>query len=216
MEHLTRRELEGYGEGALAATMLLATDRHLAECAQCRRELRAVMGAPVLPPEVWEMEEPVHLAYEEMCGFVEARLSEGERERVEMHMHLCRSCAKEVKDLQAFEARMESELSVAPVAKSEPEVGWLVRVGRSIADYFADFRATPGRIRMAGAGVALVILGFVSVMKFRMTDGALRDGSAMAAHVNMVSVAAHPQLFYGGVLILVCGVLALLRGLFRR
>jgi hypothetical protein len=216
MEHLTHEELEGYGEGVLATTTLLATDQHLFQCATCRRELRALKGSPALPAEVLEMEDPVHLTYEEMSGFVESKLTDGERERIDVHVHLCRSCAYEVQTLQAFEARMEAELKAIPVTEPEPKVSLLLHGFRTLEDFFTEFWATPQRLRLASTGASLMFLGLVSLVKFHMTEGILREGSLAEAHITMLSVSAHPHLFYGGFLIIGCGAFALLHGLFKR
>ena len=77
MAHLTQEELKGYEAGTLAASALVDADRHLAECAACRYELRRATGAaPALPSFVVEMAEPVHLTYEEMSAYVDAKVDD--------------------------------------------------------------------------------------------------------------------------------------------
>jgi len=215
MEHLTQDELKGYGGGAAAARTLLEADRHLAECAKCRYELRQVVEAPALPGFVLEMEEPVHLSYEEMSGYVDATVSAEVRERMDQHAAICRSCAKELKELQAFDARMALELNAAPVAAAvEERESWLARMVAGWTEYVA----TPRRLRLAGAGVALMLFGVFSVLQFQVpgASDAERSGSHRLAHVSVISAATHPNVFYGGFLIAAAGVIALLYGLRKK
>ncbi len=61
-----------------------------------------------------------------------------------------------------------------------------------------------------------MLLGIASLVKVQENESMFRDGSPMAAHVTMLSLAAHPHLFYGGFLIAGSGAVALLYGLFKR
>lgn len=211
MEHLTQDELEGYGSGRLASTTLLAADRHLAGCAACRRELQAVQAAPALPEMVREMGEPVHLTYEEMTAYLDSQADESGREMVEQHIHLCQSCATEVKELQAFDARMTAEMNVA-MAPVEIRESWLVKVRESVATFWA----TPQRVRFAGAGVGLMALGVFSLLQGQLTGAAVHEGTMAMSHMSVVSAATHPTIFYGEFLVAGSGAVALLYGLFKR
>ncbi len=215
MEHLTHDELRGYGSGAAASRTLIEADRHLAECARCRYELRRVVAAPALPGLVLEMQEPVHLSYEEMTGYIDATVSGAERERMEEHAAICRSCAKELKELQAFDARMAAELNAAPAAVQAGErESWLTRMMAG----WTELLAAPRRLRLAGAGVALMLFGVFSVLQFQVpgADDAERRGSHRLAHVAVISAATHPNVFYGGFVIAAAGVIALLYGLRKK
>ena len=175
------------------------------------------MAAPVLPGFVLEMEEPVHLSYEEMSGYVDATVSAEARERMDQHAAICRSCAKELKELQGFDARMGLELNAAPVAAAvqvEERESWFAKMMAG----WTDFVAAPRRLRLAGAGVALMLFGVFSVLQFQVpgASDAERSGSHRLAHVAVVSAATHPNVFYGGFVIAAAGVMALLYGLRKK
>ncbi len=126
MAHLTHEELKGYEAGTLANSALVVADRHLADCAVCRYELRrAASAAPALPSFVMEMGEPVHLTYEEMTAYVDAKIDDAARERMNEHAAICKSCSKELRDLQVFDARMNVEMNTVPAAQAETGPSWL-------------------------------------------------------------------------------------------
>jgi len=213
MAHLTQEELKGYETGKLAASALVAADRHLAECSACRYELRrAASSAPALPSFVMEMAEPVHLTYEEMSDYVDAKVDDAGRERMDAHTSICRSCAKELRDLQAFDARMALGMKTAPVAQVAAGPNWLERMTGNVAQFFG----TPSRLRFAGVGIGLMLLGVFSLLHVQMKEGAAQSGSGVMAQVTLLSAATHPEIFYGGFLIAGVGLIALLYGLFKK
>ncbi len=83
---------------------------------------------------VVEMPEPVHLTYEEVSEYVDSKLDDAGRERMDAHTAICRSCAKELRDLQAFDARMTTKMIEAAVVEAGP--GWAERVKASVAQFF--------------------------------------------------------------------------------
>jgi hypothetical protein len=214
--HLSEAELKGYGSRAMTASALLDADRHLGECAACRRQLRQTVPAPGLPAAALEVGEPAHLTYEQMVAHVSARLSEAELTAVEDHRSICRRCAKELAELHAFDACMATEFAVAAAKKpglhAEPRASWPQAVRAAVANFFA----TPMRLRFAGAGVALMLMGIFTLLR----SGTPAAGSGTAVHVtaNLVaaSAAAHPHLFYGGFVVAGCGAGALLYAVFKR
>ena len=213
MAHLTQEELKGYETGKLAASALVAADRHLAECSACRYELRRTLAAPELPAVVREMAEPVHLTYEEMSDYVDAKVDDAGRERMDAHTSICRSCAKELRDLQAFDARMALGMKTVPAA-AQVAAGpsWLERMTGNVAQFFG----TPSRLRFAGVGIGLMLLGVFSLLHVQMKEGAAQSGSGVMAQVTLLSAATHPEIFYGGFLIAGVGLIALVYGLFKK
>jgi hypothetical protein len=214
--HLSRAELQGYGSKAMTASALLDADRHLGQCAACRRQLRQTVPAPGLPPAALEMGEPVHLTYDQMAAHAGARLSEAELAEVENHRSICRRCAKELAELHAFDARMATEFAAAAAKKpgrhAEPRASWLQAARAAVTDLFAS----PMRLRFAGAGAALMFMGIFSLLQ----SGTAAAGRGAAVHVttNLVaaSAAAHPHLFYGGFVVAGCGAGVLLYAVFKR
>jgi hypothetical protein len=212
MEHLTREELKGYGDRTMAANALLNADRHLAGCAVCRNELRRAVSAPALPVVVIEMSEPVHLSYEEMSAYIDAKVDEAAKGQMEEHVSICRSCAKELKDLQAFDARMALELNAAPVEKVEAAPSWFTKVREGVAAFFA----TPARLRLATAGVGLMLLGVFSILQVQGPGGTEHKGALAMSHITLFSAASNPHLFYGGFVVAAGGAIVLLYGLLKR
>jgi hypothetical protein len=212
MEHLTREELKGYGDRTMAASALLNADRHLAGCAVCRNELRRAVAAPPLPTVVMEMAEPVHLTYEEMSAYIDAKVNDAAKGRMEKHVSICRSCAKELKDLQAFDTRMALELNAAPVEKVEAAPSWLTRAREAVAAFFA----TPARLRLATAGVGLMLLGVFSILQVQGPEGTEHKGALAMSHITVLSAASNPHLFYGGFVVAAGGAIVVLYGLLKR
>ena len=217
MEHLTHEEFVSYGSSTLASSGLLSADRHLAECSECRTELRRTVAAPILPALVLEMGNPVHLTFEQISTYVEASIDESERDQIEAHMNVCQSCREEVLALKFFDASMAIEFKTVPlVGAVDTKESPFVRLRGSLADFVHRFWMTPSRVRLAGTGIGLMLLGIVNLVKVQAADSMLRDGSPAAAHMTMLSVSAHPNLFLGSSLILGGGAIALLYGIFKR
>jgi hypothetical protein len=213
MAHLTQEELKGYETRKLAASALVAADRHLAECSACRYELRrTASAAPALPSFVMEMAEPVHLTFEEMSDYVDAKIDDAGRERMDEHTSICRSCAKELRDLQAFDARMALGMKTVPAAAVAAGPSWLTRVTGNVAQFFG----TPARLQFAGVGIGLMLLGVFSLLHVQMKEGAAQSGSGLMAQVTLLSASTHPGIFYGGFLIAGVGLIALVYGLFKK
>ena len=212
MAHLTQEELKGYETGKLAASALVAADRHLAECAACRYELRKTTAAPELPEIVREMGEPVHLTYDEMTAYVDAKIDDAARERMNEHAAICKSCSKELRDLQVFDARMNVEMNTVAVAQAEAGPSWLKQAMENVGHFFA----TPRRLRFAGVGIGLMMLGVFNLLHVQMKEGAAQSGSGVMAQVTLLSAATHPEIFYGGFLIAGVGLIALVYGLFKK
>jgi hypothetical protein len=212
MAHLTHEELKGYESGTLANSTLVVADRHLADCAVCRYELRRTTAAPELPEIVREMGEPVHLTYEEMAAYVDAKIDDAARERMNEHAAICKSCSKELRDLQVFDARLAVEFNTVPAAQVEAGPNWLERWMGGVAQFFA----TPTRLRFAGAGVGLMLLGVFTLLQVQVKDGAVQPGSVVMSHVTLLSASTHPDIVYGGFLIAIVGLIALLYGLFKK
>jgi hypothetical protein len=212
MAHLTHEELKGYEAGTLANSALVVADRHLADCAVCRYELWRTTAAPELPEIVREMGESVHLTYEDMTAYVDAKIDDAARERMNEHAAICKSCSKELRDLQVFDARMNVEMNTVSAAQAEAGPSWLKRVTGNVAQFFG----TPSRLRFAGVGIGLMLLGVFSLLQVHVKEGAAQSGSGVMAQVTLLSASTHPEIFYGGFLIAGVGLIALLYGLFKK
>jgi hypothetical protein len=205
-QHLTRAELEAYGAKSLAAAQLLSADRHLGSCGVCRHELWAAVVPPPLPALLPDAERPLHLRYEEMTAYIEAALDEQTRERAEQHMLICASCSREVRELQAFDLRVERELQAQAIAPPPPT--WLEQGWQSLK----SFLASPQRLRYATAGFAAMLLGVFMMLQVRVSGNGISSARSME-HVARVSASPHAGLVYGGLLLAISGLLVLLYGL---
>jgi anti-sigma factor RsiW len=204
-EHLTADELEGYRSCDLPHEAFLAADRHLGECAVCRRTLRAGTARVRLPDFVNELSEPLHPDYEQLSRYVDGLLDPVERQSLEMHMLICASCSKELADLKALDARWKEPVRAEELPKRER---WLERL--------RVFFASPGRVRELGVAFAMLVLGcFVLVQAGR--PGVISPSSAgQTARLISLNTAAHSFWGIGGLFLIVAGVAVLLRGLFRK
>src|SRR5262245_30054010 len=89
---------------------LRATDRHIAECEMCRRQV----GEGEKLRELFEFVQadlratrrPEHLAYEQLEAYVENSVDEVDREIVESHLELCGRCKADLENLQSFKSEM--------------------------------------------------------------------------------------------------------------
>jgi anti-sigma factor RsiW len=159
-----------------------------------------------------EMGEPVHLTYEDMTAYVDAKIDDAARERMNEHAAICKSCSKELRDLQVFDARMNVEMNMVPAAQAEAGPSWLKQAIGNVGQFFA----TPRRLSFAGAGVGLMLLGVFSLLQVHVKEGAAQSGSGVMAQVTLLSASTHPEIFYGGFLIAGVGLIALLYGLFKK
>jgi hypothetical protein len=111
-EHLTDTQIEIYRKQANKSSLaqLLTVDKHLAVCLACRNRLRenalSQNTTALLETLFAEADKPEHLTYEQLSGYVKKELDELDEEIVETHAELCRRCAKELGDLQAFATLM--------------------------------------------------------------------------------------------------------------
>jgi hypothetical protein len=211
--HLTNDQIRGYHSRAMGASALLDADRHLAECAACRHELQRIVPAPALPSVVLEMGDPVHLSYEQIADHIDATLTDADREQVERHTSICRRCAKELADLQAFDTRMAmGQQTAAPARQVEQRVSWLTRMQL----FVAQFLGAPQRVRFSLAGIALIVVGTLSLLHAVQPDFHSGTRPGLLAYVSPSSAGMHPHFFYGGFLIAGCGAAALLYGLLKR
>ncbi len=113
-EHLSPEHIQRYRQRALSPPELLAVTDHVAQCASCRREvsdehrIRASFTSLQSGLRATLSEASEHPPYEQIADYVDNKLSEAERERVEEHLHTCPSCAGDVSDLRAFRAMMST------------------------------------------------------------------------------------------------------------
>jgi len=103
--HLSPDQLARYQDRTLAAAELLAVDRHVAECVECRGLLFHHSGAAAQLSGL-RSRFSEHLVYEQVVACAEGR---GEASWTE-HLKECPPCRAEVEDLRSF----REDMGVAP------------------------------------------------------------------------------------------------------
>src|SRR5260370_38012247 len=111
--HVTAEQIAQYRNKSMPPGDLLAFDRHVAQCGECRTQLASASRVATLIKGL-ETAAPQHLAYDQMADYVDAKSGEVDREIVESHVELCDRCATELGDLAAFAE------SVSASQQSEP------------------------------------------------------------------------------------------------
>jgi hypothetical protein len=102
--HVTDVDIQRFRGRQLPAADLLVFTDHVAACAECRTRLGATgESAAAARALANELEAEVdHLSEVQVHAYVDGRLREDERREIERHLAVCRSCAAEIRDLQAF------------------------------------------------------------------------------------------------------------------
>lgn len=128
-EHLDGERLAAYRRQSLTPGELLAVDDHLAVCDACRGRLepakqlhtvfQSVNGA--LMADADAIEE--HVQFDQLAAYVDNTIFDADRERVDAHVEICRTCADELRDLQTFSGRMATtDERVASAIAARPTV----------------------------------------------------------------------------------------------
>jgi hypothetical protein len=123
-EHISVKKIEQYRKRQLATRELLALDDHLVECDACRAQISSANAPhgsstnliPGLATEAFE-----HPVYEQFAAYLDGQLDGVEREIVESHLSCCRQCSREVSDLEALKAQIDSRLSTATISEAVVE-----------------------------------------------------------------------------------------------
>lgn len=111
--HVTAEQIARYRSKSMPAGELLAFDRHVAQCGECRTQLASTRSVATLINAL-ETAAPQHLAYDQLADYVDAKSGEVDREIVESHVELCDRCATELGDLAAFADSMAASRQSEP------------------------------------------------------------------------------------------------------
>lgn len=107
-DHLTPDQFARYVKRALSPAELIMADRHLAACELCRKQvsdpqrLEDLVAALRRDLETQAKLDPIHIAYEQLEAYVDNEADAADREIVDSHVELCRTCREELRDLQEF------------------------------------------------------------------------------------------------------------------
>lgn len=197
--HLGTEELTAFLQrSAVDPQMLLRLDRHLAKCGTCRSKLRQV-AAPALPEVIQDLEEPLHLSYEQISGFLDNSLPAEGREAAALHLSFCSSCKRELDDLKAFEKLAEPDSQWTPAPSRS---NWLELVtGFLQAPYF---RLASGLAMVLGIVLGLPVLFHASGGSDEPNAGSASLHNALYLHTES-AFSVHPLLMFAAVLLVVLG-----------
>lgn len=110
--HLSEHQIRSYSERKLTSTELLAAGRHIAECSECRDKALNAFGSFLQMDSMWNDleqaadEEPAHVSYEQLEGFVRDSIDKTGREIVQSHLEICAECAAAERDLRRIQTEM--------------------------------------------------------------------------------------------------------------
>jgi hypothetical protein len=165
-QHLSEEQIARYRKRQLTPAELPEIDDHISHCADCRDRLAPAADLQMAlqrervarsdsdPPGIaWRGE---HLGYEELEAYVDKRSSLAERDVVRKHVEICRSCAEELQDLDAYKTEL---------AGSRGARAWNLRAPWAA---FIPAWATPSRAALTLAVSAAILLG-VSLARMRLS-----------------------------------------------
>src|SRR5271157_187792 len=113
-EHLTPDQVARYRQRRLSSAEFVAFDDHLATCEPCRQ---AVSDSKQLQAAYSFLRQDLqnqaklgltHVAYEQLEAYVDNEIGDADREIVDSHVELCRTCRDELRDLREFRGSLES------------------------------------------------------------------------------------------------------------
>jgi anti-sigma factor RsiW len=117
MDHPSDAAIEGYTDGTLEPSELLAVDDHLAACEACRGRAvafaRRARPVPDLPMEMLPVDS--HLTDTQVAALVDGTLDASETAAAGAHLRACTPCAEEVEALRTW-ARGKSGARRIPYA----------------------------------------------------------------------------------------------------
>jgi anti-sigma factor RsiW len=125
-KHVTAEQIAQYRNKSMPPGDLLAFDRHLAQCADCRAELASAGSVTrLLSGLEADAHAPQHLSYHQLADYVDAKSDDLDREIVQSHVELCERCAAELGDLAAFAETMSASMEAepAPLASQSKDLG---------------------------------------------------------------------------------------------
>jgi anti-sigma factor RsiW len=120
-QHLTNRDMELFANNELPPAELLAFDRHLRECSECRNLLTRMPGDP---DRIHDLRKALggfvvggHLTYEELAGYADGGLAPDVLPKAESHLHACAACRGEIAQFAILRDATAENLHPAPDAR---------------------------------------------------------------------------------------------------
>ena len=166
LDHLTKNQIELYGEQKLSPKELLSVSDHLGECEACRNQVeRALVGDAsffTLHSEILGDTAPVatHPSVEQIAGYVDEIPAGEELQMVRDHLTICEQCAIAVNDLRAFKSQVASTLGreYRPESSRAASASWNARLSGLIP---SSFLTSPFAWSSAFAVLLLIVTGWL-------------------------------------------------------
>jgi hypothetical protein len=167
-EHLTKKQIEGYGRRTLSASELLFASDHLDVCGACRRQVERSLdsGAAFLALKFEVFGEAVearsapvggtHLTSEQTADYVDGTLAGEKLQAVKDHLTSCEWCEMTVNDLRSFKDQ------VAPGLDREYRLTAVLAAPenrrRRIATVMSSLLPRPSTLVLGSALTALLVI----------------------------------------------------------
>lgn len=123
LEHPTTRQLEEYNRRTLAPEIFMVVHHHVSLCPVCEEKCDPFRRASDDYENLWQAvkpqpsDQPYHLSYEEVVGYVNEELGEIDLEIVETHLEDCAACREDIVRMREVKAEAESEKSAGVVVE---------------------------------------------------------------------------------------------------
>jgi hypothetical protein len=208
--HISDRELKAIAARTGGLNELVRINPHLDSCTDCQQKLIALRPAPKLPSDLPDVDTTLHLSFEQMTAYIDAELSQAEREKIDTHVLICKRCAQELKGLQAFESTFTAtawELAAVGVQATEKRPAWV--------EWLSRFLSTPQRLQYVGVSLCVTLFGLLTMSRAHVASdsGPVADGSFHV--VPSFGSSSHAGLLAGALLI-AGGVVGFLYGIFKK
>ena len=110
-KHLTDEQIAHGLKGLHSAEEWIAADEHISQCPECRErlakawDLTVALQPQAAPPK--ESKQPDgHLTFEQLESYADGKMSVADQESAQAHTKVCRACAEELCDLEAFKKKL--------------------------------------------------------------------------------------------------------------
>ena len=123
-KHVTAEQIAQYKNKLISPGELLAFDRHMSQCGDCRSQLASPANVRKLFSGLEAAARaPEHLSYDQIAGYVDGKCDDTDREIVESHVELCERCATELGDLAGFAETMSAASEPEPLLSQTGDLG---------------------------------------------------------------------------------------------
>jgi hypothetical protein len=109
--HLSEPQILAYRDRSLTGAELLSLSEHVRECDQCRERIgtpeQLARGVRAIRDRLRGEAATFHLNYEEIAGYADETIGDGDREGVEAHLGECQTCASDVAAMRMLRSELE-------------------------------------------------------------------------------------------------------------